>query len=405
MALRMKKDERIVKMNKPSSVRAAVCYGPGKVGVETFPYPEVPEGGAIMKSIQSGICGTDKHTYNGLTKQFAGTKFEFDVPFPIIQGHEGVGIIEEISKEGAKTLEFNGEELRPGDRVTFGPVRTCKKCYYCKHMAWYNLCEGKERINYGNSISSDVPPHLFGAFGEYMTFLKGSNLFKLPDEIDDDMACFVEPMAVTYTLDQAMSFSSFGGEGWSFGCNVVVQGCGPIGIAHIIKARMLGANKIIVTDISDYRLQLAKEFGADICINSNKTTAEERIEIVLENTHGLGADIGVQCVGIPEVVPEGLEMMRKAGMYIDPGSFADVGASQINMHRVCSKSLRIFGASEHAITGFRPSIEMMIRHKNDFPWHKLFSHRYNIDDYDEAMKVSNTLESMKVLVSPWNYKK
>lgn len=390
---------------KDRSVKAAVIYAPGKVGIEEFPYPEVPEGGAIMKSIQSGICGTDKHTYNGQTKQFAGTKFEFEVPFPIIQGHEGVGIIEEISEEGARTLEFNGEILRPGDRVTFGPVRTCKKCWYCKHMSWYNLCEGKERINYGNSISCREKPHLFGAFAEYMTFLPGSYLFKLPDELDDDMACLVEMMAVTYTLDKAMEFSSFGGEGWSFGATVVIQGAGPIGLGHVIKARMLGAGKIIVTDVSDYRLQLAKEFGADICLNVNKTTEEERIEIVMENSHGLGADIGVQCVGLPEVVPEGLEMMRKAGMYIDPGSFADIGTSPINMHRVCSKSLRIFGASEHAITGFRPTIEMMVRNKNNFPWQKFFSHRYNIEDYDEAMRVSMGLDSMKVLVSPWNYKK
>ena len=66
-------------MKKDRSVKAAVIYGPGKVGIEEFPYPRVPEGGAIMKSIQSGICGTDKHTYNGQTKQFAGTKFEFEV--------------------------------------------------------------------------------------------------------------------------------------------------------------------------------------------------------------------------------------------------------------------------------------------------------------------------------------
>ena len=187
-------------MSRPSSVKAAVIYAPGKVGVEEFPYPDVPRGGAILKSIQSGICGTDKHTYNGQTRQFAGTAFEFDVPFPIIQGHEGVGVIEEISSSGADTLSFTGDTLRPGDRVTFGPVRVCKKCYFCRHMSWYNLCEGKERVNYGNSISCREAPHLFGGFAQYMTILHDSYLFKLPDELDDDMACLVEMMAVTYTF-------------------------------------------------------------------------------------------------------------------------------------------------------------------------------------------------------------
>lgn len=392
-------------MDRPKDVRAAVIYAPGKLGIETFPYPEVPKGGAIVKSIESGICGTDKHVYLGQTKQYAGTKFEFDVPFPIIQGHENVGIIEEIDEEGAKNLEFYGERLKPGDRVIIDPVVTCGTCYWCRHSNWFNFCEGDGRINYGNSISCANPPHLFGAFGEYMSILPNSHLFKMPDEMSFDMGCLVEMMAVTYTIDKAMEFSAFDLEGWGFANTVVIQGAGPIGICHLIKARWMGANKIIVTDISDYRLSVAKQFGADICINVSKTTEEERQEIVLENSHGLGADVCIECVGLPSVVPEGLRYLRKSGMYIDPGSFTDCGSAEINMHYVCSKNLRIFGSSDHAITGFRPTMEMMVRHKDDLPWDLFFSHRFNIDDYEEAMKTSLTLDSMKVLVSPWLYRK
>lgn len=76
---------------------------------------------------------------------------------------------------------------------------------------------------------------------------------------------------------------------------------------------------------------------------------------------------------------------RGYGNVIDPGTFADVGDTPINMHEVVSKSIRIFGTSEHAITGFRPSIEMLVRHKDAFPWDKFFSHRFTIDLYEEAM--------------------
>lgn len=138
-------------------------------------------------------------------------------------------------------------------------------------------------------------PSLFGANAEYMFIPPKAYLYKVPDELPDDLAVLTELMCVTYSLDKAKEMFAFDGEGFEFGGSVVVLGSGPLGLAHIIKARMLGAGTIIATDISDYKLNLAKEFGADIVLNVRNTTAKERVQMVKEATHGLGANVVCEC--------------------------------------------------------------------------------------------------------------
>src|SRR5689334_17591061 len=113
----------------PEMVRAVVMQGPRWVAVQEFALPD-PEPGAVLLKMQlSGICGTDKHTYRGETKQYAGTPHERDVPFPIIPGHENVGV---VAATGGEVRDFDGEALRPGDRVVPAANITCGQCYYCK---------------------------------------------------------------------------------------------------------------------------------------------------------------------------------------------------------------------------------------------------------------------------------
>ncbi|MGI6168434.1 MAG: zinc-binding dehydrogenase [Christensenellales bacterium] len=379
--------------------RAAVLKGPGQMEIQEFPIPQPAQGAAVGRMISSGICGTDKHSYKGETKQNAGTAAETDVAFPLIQGHENVLVIEEISEEGSRFLDFHGDVLKPGDRVTMCPDVVCGTCHYCTHFAYYPWCE-RPHFCYGNTRSCTDAPHLFGGFSEYIYIEPKTRLYKVPEELSDDMAVLTELMCVTYTLDKAKEFNSFSGEGFSFNDTVVIQGVGPLGLAHIIKARMLGAGKIIATDISDYKLQLAKDFGADVVINSAHTTPEQRIELVLQETRGLGADIVVECVGKPFVVPEGLAMLRKAGMYLEPGNYVDCGGTDINMHIICSKNLRIIGMCNHAYTGYRPSMEMMLRHKDNFPWAKFISHKFPLDQTEQGLITSMSDESMKVVIMP-----
>ncbi|MDD3656768.1 MAG: zinc-binding dehydrogenase [Atribacterota bacterium] len=379
--------------------KAAVLKAPGEIGIQFFPVIKPGKGAAVCRMIVSGICGTDKHSYNGETLQYKGTPNEIDIPFPIIQGHENVMIIEEIDKEGSKKLEYNGTVLKPGDRVTMCPDVVCGKCYYCKNFPNYPWCDNMQ-FSYGNMRSCKNPNYLYGGFSEYIYIEPGTRLYKIPDDLPDEMAVLTELMCVTYTLDKAKEFNSFSLEGFNFGDTIVIQGSGPLGLAHIIKARMMGAGEIIVTDVSNYKLDLARQFGADKTLNILETNEDERIDLVMQETQGRGCDLVVECVGKPFVVPEGLKMLRKAGMYLEPGNFVDCGGININIHTICSKNLRIIGMSNHSHTGYKQTMEMMLRGKDRFPWKKFISHQFKLDDAEKAILTSMTDESMKVLIKP-----
>ena len=380
------------------TVKAAVLVAPGKMEIREFPKPKLGEGAAIARMVLSGVCGTDKHSYRGESVQNKGTKNEIDLPYPIIQGHENVLIIEEIDDIGSKTLDYDGNILKPGDRVTMCPDVVCGECWYCKNMPTYPWCE-KMLFSYGNMRSCEEGKHLYGGFSEYIYIEPRTRLYKIPNGLPDNVAVLTEVMCVTWTFDKAKEFNSFSLEGFNFNDTVVIQGVGPLGLAHVIKARLMGAGKIIVTDISDFRLGLAKEFGADVVLNSQKTTEEERVDIVMQETKGRGADIAVECVGLPSVVPEGLRMLRKAGMYLEPGNFVDTGSTPLNIHEICAKNLRIIGMCNHAHNAYLPCMEMMERSLSLFPWDKFVSHVYPLAQTEEAIKKSMAHDSMKVVVA------
>ena len=379
-------------------VKAAVVTGVGTVEIKRFPYPKLPKGGAIVKNMLVGISGTDKHTFLGKTKHRAGLDNEYEVKFPLVQGQECVSVIEEIDES---FTDYDGEALKKGDRVVVCPVSVCGKCYYCKTMPAYPWCNSKtDYFIYGETQNTDASPYIYGAQSEYLSLKKGTIVFKVPDGLPDELAAFTEPMCITYTLDKAQEFYSFSGEGFAFGSSVVIQGAGPVGIAHLIKARLLGADKIFITDTSVYRLGIAKAFGADILFNVNDTTPQERIKRVKDETYGTGADVIIDCSGAPENVPEGIEMIRIAGMYLEPGQYVNMGDTGLNVNKICAKSIRFIGMNDHSIQGYKPTMNMMNRAKNDFPWDKLFSHRFGLDDYETAIKTSLNEDSMKVLVYP-----
>jgi len=385
-------------------VKAAVLTAPGTIGVQTFPYPELPKGGAIIRTELSGICGTDKHTFKGEVRQYAGTAQEITTPFPIIQGHENVGIIEEITPEGARKLEYDGQELKVGDRVVMCPDTTCGDCWFCRHIPDYPWCN--DIRSYGNSFSCANPPHLFGGFSQYMAITDKVKLYKVPEGMKPEVAVFAEIFDVAYTLDKAKEMYAFDGEGFAFGDTVAILGAGPLGIMHLIKARMLGADKIIMTDTSQFRLDIAKAFGADVVMCTADTTEDERVERVKEITGGRGADVVVECAGEPEAFPEGLRMVRKSGVFIIVGNFVDVGRSiEFKPHEICAKNVRIIGMSNHSLSGYGPSMRMMQRYQDMYPFEKLITHRYALEDAHEAMlKAMDYSSSMKVVMDPWKTK-
>jgi threonine dehydrogenase-like Zn-dependent dehydrogenase len=382
-------------------VRAAVMVSSGRIEVQSFPLPVVQEGAALIKMEMSGICGTDKHTFSGQTGQYGGTQHERTTPFPIIPGHENVGRIASLGASNRPWLDFEGLPLREGDRVIIAANLACGQCYYCRHGFEYYFCANLE--DYGNSLSCREPPHLFGGWADYLYVLPGSYLFRVPEDLPPEIAVLTEVMAVTNGLDKAKQFSAVDSEGFRFGDTVVVQGVGPLGLCHIIKARMLGAGNIVAIDRSPFRLTMALELGADYAVNLRETSPEERVEAVREITHGRGADLVVECAGVPEAVPEGLELLRPGGYYIESGNFVDMGSVPINPHLLCSKNVRLIGVNGEALTAYGPSLQALRRYREHYPVHKIVTHRFAVKEAEAAVRLSMTDDCMKVIIASEEY--
>jgi len=378
---------------------AATLVEPGHYEIREYPLPEPAAGCVLVKMEISGICGTDKHTYQGYVGQYGGAGAPRPVPFPIIQGHENVGTIAAIGGEGRYT-DFEGVPLNVGDRVIVGPNVSCGTCYYCRHDFPYYCCENT--VDYGNNISSRNPPHLFGGWAQYLYVVPGSFLVRVPDELPSEMAVLTEIMAVTVGLDRAKQISALPNESFRFDDSVVVLGTGPLGICFVMKARMLGAGTIVAVDLSDYRLNFARKLGADHTIDASKTSAADRLAQVRDLTNGRGADVVVECAGVPAAVREALDMLRLGGLLVEAGNFSDLGEVSINPHRhLCAKNVRILGVGGEEPAAYAPSMRQMVRYMQHYPLGEFVTHRFGLRDVEAAMKKSMAADSMKVVINPW----
>lgn len=364
-----------------------------------FPIPRLDDGAMLLKVEMSGICGTDKHTFRGEVLQYAGTAAEMRTPFPIIPGHENIGVVADISPKARQQLEFDGQPLAVGDRVVMCPDIVCGRCYPCRYGAGYLWCDNMR--SYGNSFSCATPPHLMGGWAEYMYIRPDTFVYKVPEGIPPRVAVLAELFACAWSLEKAKEFYAMDGEGFQAGGTVVVQGVGPLGIMHIVKARLMGAGEIIAIDKSAFRLALAQKCGASVCIDASDTTPEERIDQVRSLTNGRGANVVVECVGLADVVLEGLEMVQKGGVFLEPGNFVDTGTVEINPHRhLCAKNIRLIGASNHPVTAYAPALKLMQAYADIIPFEEIVTHEYPLEQAAAAMQKSLSPDSMKVVLAP-----
>jgi threonine dehydrogenase-like Zn-dependent dehydrogenase len=171
-------------------------------------------------------------------------------------------------------------------------------------------------------------------------------------------------------------------------------------MCHVMKARMLGAGTIVAVDRSRFRLGLARELGADHALNVDDLDARSRVAAIRDLTHGRGADVVVECAGVPQAVPEGLEMLRPGGMLVEVGNFSDLGTVPLSPHLICSKNLRIVGVGGEAITAYGPSLDALRRYRRHYPLEKFVTHRYPIEEADAAVRASMADDVLKVVITP-----
>jgi alcohol dehydrogenase len=267
-------------------MKALVYKGAGLRSWEEKPDPTIQDPTDIVVRIDSAtICGTDLHILKG------------DVPEVepgTVLGHEAVGTVVEIG-DAVTTLE-------PGDRILVSCITSCGRCPSCK-KGRYGLCTGGGGWIFGHLIDGLQAEYARVPFAE-------TSVYKVPDELSDEQVLFLADI-----LPTAYEVGVLNGE-LGPGDTIAIVGAGPIGLATILTAKLYTPGRIIAIDLADPRLEKAREFGADETINSGQEDASAR---VLELTGGLGADVAVEAVGVPETFELCTEIVRPGGHVANVG--------------------------------------------------------------------------------------
>ena len=335
-----------------------------------FPLPEELEPGAILvRTSIATVCGSDMHSWRG-RRPF---------PTPSVLGHEGLGVIVRLGRDISR--DTAGSPLSDGDRVTWSIMANCGNCYFCRMTDLPQKCQNL--FKYGHD-KSDVPPYFMGTFGEYVYLRPGTGVFKVPDDMADEEASPLMCAAATVTggLDRI---------GMQSGDTVVIQGAGMLGLYAAAFAKEQGAGQVIVIDILDKRLELAKEFGADVCVNAGRCTDQALIKTVLDLTGGIGADIVVEVSGFAKVVPLGVKMLRTGGRYLMQGAVYPDDSFTLDSYDVIIKCLTIKGLHNYDSKYLGHAMDLVHRSRSRYPYEKLAGPSFPLT----AEGVTNALEALE----------
>ena len=375
------------------TVRVATFDGPGSPPViREVPKPDIPRNAALIRIAACGVCGTDLHILKG--------HWPRPLPWPFTLGHELAGVISEIGDD--LTEDFMGQPLEVGSKVMLPPLMPCGSCYYCVHYPeTANKCLNP--VYYGRYLGFDREPHLWGGWAEMVYIdldeLPGTKVYRMPDDMPLALASLAEPLtSCIRALARAQRAGGFG-----VGDTVVIQGSGPIGVLGVAAAQEMGAGRVIVVGAPENpRLALCRRFGAETTISlDDHETPEERIEAVRELTGPFGADLVMDCSGHPSAGPEGIEMLRDGGTYVEMGQFTDAGAIETNWHRICTKDVNVLGSWAFTANDIPLGIAMLDRARDRYPWSEMQTrYPFTEEGISEAVKSAIEMRSVKSTIVP-----
>ncbi len=362
-------------------VRAAVIPKPNRaVEVRGFARPTLEEGAALLRVTYSEVCGTDVYLQQGLLAE---------TPYPLIPGHAVVGEIEEVRGD---VRDVYGEQLREGERATFLDVHgTCGKCWYCLVAKATTRCPSRKV--YGITYAAD--DGLLGGWSEYVYLKPGVRIIRLPDSLSSETVigggCGL-PTAL-HAIDRADI---------SLADTVLVQGTGPVGLSAIALARLRGPYTVIAIGAPENRLEAARRMGADVILDVEKTTLAEREAAVLDATQGRRVDVAIEASGNPAAVGEGLDLVRDDGTYVIVGQYTDHGPVEINPHtQINKKHLDIRGVWGIDYSHLHRALLIQERYNDQFQWERLITHRFRLDEANEALDSVRSGEAVKAVIEPW----
>ena len=375
------------------TIRVATFDGPGtKPQIRSVPRPKVSHKAALIQIGACGVCGTDLHILRG--------HWPRPLPWPFTLGHELAGVIVEKGSDLEK--DFMGRALTVGSKVMLPPLMPCGECDYCVHYpAQANRCLNP--TYYGRYLPFEKPPHLWGGWAEMvyvdLDMLPATKIYRLPEGISLMLGSLAEPLTCCVrALNRAVSAGGF-----RVGDTVVVQGSGPIGVLALVAAREMGAGRVVVVGAPEEpRLAVCREFGAEATLSiETHTTPEARIDAVRQFVGGYGADLVLDCSGHPSAGPEGIEMLRDGGTYVEMGQFTDAGAIETNWHRFCVKDINLLGSWAFTANDIPLGIDMLGRTRDRYPWH-LMQTRFPFSEAGimEATQSAMAMRCVKATIVP-----
>lgn len=314
---------------------------------DDMPEPMIEKADDVkIKVVNCGICGSEVHAYHGL--------HPFRIP-PIVSGHEVAGDVVEV---GPGVTRF-----KVGDRVTVEPHYGCGHCWYCGH-GLYNVCPDKKVLGAGGWS---------GGLGEYIVTPE-QTVVKLPDTLSYEEGALIEPVANGM---YAVRHSNITPE-----TNIVVIGCGPIGIGDFLCARLWNPKSILMVDVSDFNLQKAVEMGATLTCNSRRENLAGR---VMELTDGVGADLVFLAFGDAPTIQQAFEITRRGGQIAQHALMKDGIAFPYRVHQQHELDFKAYNM--YTFEDF----ELIARaiHEGKMDLSHFVTQRYPIEQFPEAIEMAD----------------
>ena len=341
-------------------MKASVYYKKGDIRYEEMEIPKIKDGEILIKMEACGLCGTDIH------KALEGT-----VKGPVVLGHEAMG---RIVEKGKNTDKFN-----IGDRIITAIHVPCFTCHYC-NKGQYTLCEQFKKTN--------IEP---GGFAEYIRIPEEHArhlVHVVPEELPVMEATLAEPVACCLHGLKAADIQT--------GDSVMVMGAGQIGSIHGQLAKLKGADKVIITDISEFKLKKAKELGIEYAVNVLQENLSERVK---EITDGKGVDIVIIAAGNSSLLAEAVNLLRRGGKIIVFSPFDKESMVTIDAGRFFADEISIIGTYSVTPYDFPEAMDIIINKKIDIKG--MITHTFPLEKLKEAVELAADPknESLKIIIT------
>ena len=358
--------------------RGAVLVAPHRIELREFPLPAVGDDDGLLRVELAGVCGSDIHHWDGHSAVIRNV--------PALLGHEIVGRVERVGADAAERWQ-----VAVGDRVIVEASFGCGRCEWCRRGS-YQMCADDQ--GYGGRLSAADPPHLWGAYGQYLYLPPRARVHRVSERITPEVGVVIGAvLANGIRWVQTMGNAGIGD-------TVAVFGPGPQGLASTIAAHAAGASRIIVVGLARdrARLSLAREFGAtDTLIASDSTVTD-----IADLSEGRLADVVINVTASPGAAGQAASVVRPLGTFVMAGSKGGAPV-QLPWDKLVAGEVRALGVNSHETQAVRAAVQLA--ESGRYPLERMLTHRLPLDQAAEAIELVRAAGApdgvVKVALDPW----